>query len=332
MQEELKNTTNNTKDKKTIIGVFIVIGITIITLILLKIFQLKGFPKEFVAPDYNHFFPILIVWLIAFIGIGFICLICFKKDFRGWLFSFFAIFFSAIIVLSVYGIMSKKEYYYFDKEYHWCKRNYFHMTTTYPVGYYLDGEFIFGNTLLLQLDTTQTCFGKDSAVFFQNPTIYFKDGSKTTIPYVSKFLGELPRTSAVFCEEINKGLGVMDGDGNVIVKPGQYEDVSMYKYRRHINVKNDGKWGLINMKGDIVIPCEYDTMKCVDISDYLFFDGGFLMTFTSRNEFVMTDTLGRSISYEEYHSKYPNVTIDKRGDKYIVNMKLDGIYIENYVL
>lgn len=316
----------NNNDKKasvSIAGVLLVIGVALITYILLYISRLKGFPQEYSAPDYNHSFPIILLWIIAIIGIGCMFFICFRKNLRSPVAFVFATIGTVVILFSVFNTMSKKEYFYFDEKYHcWCQKNCFRVTTAYPSGFeYYPSDFtIFGNMLLIQDDSTKTRVKVKGISFIQDPTIYGKDGKKTTQPFVRSFDNSC--TAAMFCEDtVNMKMGILNGEGDVIVKPGQYQEINRNMFRGHISVKNEGKWGLINLKGDLVIPCKYESLNGVAFGQSMnyYFDGGYLMAFLSENEFEMADTLGNTISYEEYHNKYPNTTIKKQDDRFLID-------------
>lgn len=315
---------------RTKLGIGLVVAVAVVTIVILLVCQNILFPQEYSAPDYNHFLSNALICLIAFIGIGSMVFFCNKKIYKNIFSILLASVATVAILLIVFNTMSDNTYYYYDTKYHWSKRNSFGLKCTYPVGYQYEESFIFGNTLLLQCDSTKIHYRNDGVTIYQNPTMYNKDLQKMTKPFVLTDMDDLPRLVAYFCEDTTKNqYGVMDGDWNVIIKPGQYQDVSLHKYRHHIPVMQNGKWGLVNLKGDLVVDCMYDKMYGFMLNDY--FPGGYLVAyqgddafvlgdngqtddllfrFLERNlDFVMVDTTGNVISYEEYHSMYPNINL-----------------------
>ncbi|MDF2453026.1 MAG: hypothetical protein K0S26_2530 [Bacteroidota bacterium] len=62
----------------------------------------------------------------------------------------------------------------------------------------------------------------------------------------------------------NGKFGVIDMNGNLVI-PAQYEEMSPYEFGvEHptlLRVRKDEKFGLLNLKGDVVVPLEYNEMK-----------------------------------------------------------------------
>lgn len=319
------------KGTKWLLGTCLVAAVAVATIVILVVSESLLFPQEYSAPDYNHFLSNALMCLIALIGIGAMAVLCYIKSYRNILSILLALGATVWILYSVFNTMSTNTYYYYDAKYHWSTRNSFGLECTYPVGYKYEESFIFGNTLLLQYDSTKISSRDNEATIYQDPIIYNKDLQKMTKPFVLTDVDDLPRLVAYFCEDTTKNeYGVMDGDWNVIVKPGQYQDVNLHKFRHHIPVMQNGKWGLVNLKGELVVDCMFDKMYGFMSNDY--FPGGYLVAyqgddafvlgdndrtgngnlyrFLERNlDFVMVDTIGNVISYEEYHSMYPNIIL-----------------------
>lgn len=304
----MEKTDNKTKGTKLPLGTALIAAVAIVTIVILIVCQGILFPQEYSAPDYNHFLSNALAWLIAIVGIGSMLFICYRKNDRAAVNLILFFCGAAVILYIVITTMSDKTYYYYDTNYRWARKNIFGLKCTYPHGYMYGETFIFGNALLLQYDTTKISHRNNEVTIYQNPAMYNKELQKITKPFVLTYVDDMPRLVAYFCEDTTKNeYGVLDADLNVIVKPGQYQDVSEFKFRHHIPVMQNGKWGLVNLKGDLVVGCMFDKLQGFMSNDY--FDGGYLMGYQGNDDFVMVDTLGNVITYEEYNNKYPNMII-----------------------
>src|SRR5699024_2955965 len=62
--------------------------------------------------------------------------------------------------------------------------------------------------------------------------------------------------------------GVADLEGNIIV-PCEYDTVYAYGANGYARVQKDGKYGLTDWEGNLVVPCEYDGIESLS------FGGGY---------------------------------------------------------
>lgn len=318
----MKNADNKNTIRDWSIGAILIVAITVVAVLVMNASQAWLFPEEYEYPDYNHSASLIAICLIAVVAICGMFFVYRIKRYRGWAALIVALGGTAIILPYAYTLLSEKEYYYYDNEYNWTRRNSFRMKGAYPVGYNNDGTVIFGNTLAIQHDTTKIGSRNNEIGIFQTPVVFFKNSRVDTRPYMCFYVEDLPRSVAFLCEDTTRNeIGVLDGYGNEFIKPGQYQEVNMYKYKHHIKVRQNDKWGVVNLKGKLVIPCSYKYVLGLEYGFDTYFDGGFLVAFPNEDEFVMIDTLGRSLSYEQYHSLYPKVTIER--------CSADSIYIKS---
>ena len=78
---------------------------------------------------------------------------------------------------------------------------------------------------------------------------------------INPIISEIPYEKSVLKYKQDCKYGLIDLDGNVIVKP-KYEQIDSLDYKEGLLlVKKDEKYGVINIKGDIVIKTKYDTVK-----------------------------------------------------------------------
>lgn len=76
------------------------------------------------------------------------------------------------------------------------------------------------------------------------------------INYRSKFVNGFMRVT-VLDETKNKHCGYVDGDGNIISKE-YFDDGGHFTKEGTVIVTRDGKYGAMDMNGNIIIPLEYD--------------------------------------------------------------------------
>jgi hypothetical protein len=66
-----------------------------------------------------------------------------------------------------------------------------------------------------------------------------------------------PDKSLFTLEDFDKGYCVVDRSGNLIVPYGVYQIIDGFTHG-YARAKKNGKWGLINSTGDVVLPMEWD--------------------------------------------------------------------------
>jgi hypothetical protein len=63
--------------------------------------------------------------------------------------------------------------------------------------------------------------------------------------------------SLFILQSYEKGYCVVDRAGNIIIEYGKYQLIDGF-YHNFSRVRNNGKWGIIDSKGEIVLPIEWD--------------------------------------------------------------------------
>ncbi|MDX5585998.1 MAG: WG repeat-containing protein [Aureibaculum sp.] len=108
----------------------------------------------------------------------------------------------------------------------------------------------------------------DSLIFSYRPIINNKAVfmiSDKEVEKKKRMHSEDRKGSQTFAEYLNQikntqlKEGLIDIDGNIIIEP-VYDEISGYFINGFMRVKNNGKAGIINEKGEIVIPIEYDNV------------------------------------------------------------------------
>lgn len=84
----------------------------------------------------------------------------------------------------------------------------------------------------------------------RNKSMITENGSRTFVEFLNK-------TGQIQLKE-----GLIDVNGTIIINP-KFDEISGYFQNGYMRVRNNGKTGIINEKGEIIIPIEYD-----DISDF----------------------------------------------------------------
>lgn len=115
---------------------------------------------------------------------------------------------------------------------------------------------IFGfNTFSTKENNNKTLYNSDGKIIFKN-----KKNLKISSHYMFS-------NSTLAYEKIIEGktkTGLIDLEGNILVKP-VYDDIIYYisKYNLYV-VKNNNKWGFINKYGKKIIPVNYDKIRSID--------------------------------------------------------------------
>lgn len=64
-------------------------------------------------------------------------------------------------------------------------------------------------------------------------------------------------------------VGLIDKEGNTIIKPKEYDEISILDEVEQLYlVKNDGKYGVLNRKGEVIIHVDYDRIGLRKIEDF----------------------------------------------------------------
>jgi hypothetical protein len=125
----------------------------------------------------------------------------------------------------------------------------------------------------------------NNAVFMLKGTDVEKTKSMMTDNGRRTFVEFLNKTGHIQLKE-----GLININGNIIVNP-IYDEISGYFQNGHMRVRNNGKTGIINEVGKVIIPLEYE-----DISDL---KGGLFLAKKS-NKYGMIDINGKIVIPFEY--------------------------------
>jgi WG containing repeat len=82
-------------------------------------------------------------------------------------------------------------------------------------------------------------------------------------------------SNAPFCYKSRKGnlYGILHCDGGIIIEP-QYEDIQKIYGSSLILIKKSNKFGLINHKLEVILPCEYDRLLLEDAAIFIWTQRG----------------------------------------------------------
>lgn len=141
-----------------------------------------------------------------------------------------------------------------------------------------DGAFNFHNGItLVQLDGKNGLVNKKNAVVL--PIKY---------DYIDPPMPDFHFIRAGMLEPV-KSLGLYDARGRELVPP-QYEYIDIRAGSAVAMVQKDGKWGLVNRQGKLLVPCRYDGINC----------GEGLCEVKMNDLWGCMDTLGKMILPAEY--------------------------------
>lgn len=63
----------------------------------------------------------------------------------------------------------------------------------------------------------------------------------------------------------SNNIGLLSSDGKTIIKPTEYDDISVYNAEKQLyRVEKNGKYGVLNRKGEVVIHAEYSQIGLAD--------------------------------------------------------------------
>lgn len=142
--------------------------------------------------------------------------------------------------------------------------------------------------------------------------IYFYDAG--SVPFNnSKYRARSMK--CVMCNSCLGRMGIIDTTGNIIVGLGKYFEIGEFQ-NGLANVSNDSLEGYINMKGEEVIPCQFDNAKK--------FNQG-IATVELNKKFGAIDTIGKIVIPIIYENEFKF-----SDDKAWVFLNGKGFYIDKY--
>ena len=311
-----------TKPLKLFLGLALIFAVVAITILLMKVTLPDAF--TYCAPDANHILPRIILLLIAIAGICATLIIRMENSDATILAHIVAIF---VITVAFFIISSLRPYYSYNTDRKlWLKTSMLgfplseieidpmHPENTKHVNY-------FGNVLLIDKNGSDCCS-------YSSPVLYLPDGSKKTFNKIVLEPGE-HNEIARYNEKKDQKLGVIGSDLKIIVAPNTYNfaiPISTGECYKYILAENENsKYGLLNSKGKIVIPFEYDLLNTG--FDWMnsftsFLKGGYMYAIKSEGDnlfdikdedIMLVDTLNNLLSFEDYQKKFPNAQLPSKG-------------------
>ena len=309
------------------LSIFVTILVATITCIVVYVattflFDMGEFP--YVAPDANHSKPVVITWIIALVGGCGVFL--FKAENRSLsricrLSAFFLIF------IVTFALTSNQMFYSYDSNNNrWVQKSVYGFTQKLYANY--DAR-AFGNVLLMKNNEKQRKeydYGYENYGYYNYdyPHLYLPNGSKTTLPWVhfpsEDVMDTYGQVNFAFFrnDTTSKNMGIVDGNLNIIVSPDTCNEASSIPNDYFIVKNKENKAGLVNINGDVILPFIYDGL---DRYPYIFagphedrfFEGGFLKA-NKDGEILFVDTLGNTLSKEEYYYMHPDEIYDEWGE------------------
>ena len=107
-------------------------------------------------------------------------------------------------------------------------------------------------------------------------------------------------------------MGICRYEGNVVI-PGQFHIAKEFNSRDYVVVMKDGYYGVINKKGETVVPFEYHNMLCRGLYD----DNCVIVhNFLKRGVINVKKDIVIPIKYDHIFQYGPNIFRVKVGKKY----------------
>lgn len=114
-----------------------------------------------------------------------------------------------------------------------------------------------GNDIIPCIYDDEVVFNKDGAVVSLNGKIgKIDNGGKTVIPCQYTYFKPFVRSTKLIKVMEDGKWGVIDVSGNVMI-PMLYDDIGEL-YMDYVVVKQNGFCGLVDLKGEVILPFEYD--------------------------------------------------------------------------
>lgn len=299
----------------SIFATIIVVIVTCIIVYVASTFLFDMGDLPYVAPDANHIKPVVIVWIVALVGCCSIFLVKIKSRSLSRLCRI-----SAFILVSIFtfALTNAQMFYSYDtNDKCWVHKNVYGATQKMNAN---DDAKAFGNVLLMKNDEKQRkeyeILEREGFFYYDYPHLYLPDGSKTTLPWVQIVqvdpmdLYGLVNFAFFRDDTTSRNIGVVDGNLNVIVHPDTCHGAWNIPNDFFIVRNNDHKEGLVNIHGDAILPFIYDGLNYYSSgfaqpNEVRLFEGGFLKAYKD-DETLFVDTLGNTLSEEEYRSQHPD--------------------------
>ena len=136
---------------------------------------------------------------------------------------------------------------------------------------------------------------------------------------------EFIQNSQEFFMSADSTVGLLDRNGKTIIKPMEYDEISVLDEVTQLYiVKKDGKYGVLNRKGEIVVHVDYDRIGLKNINEFgnnienvrntnLLFDECIIVSSGSR--YGMYDSTGKELLKTNYETfGYTTTSSDNAGE------------------
>lgn len=98
-------------------------------------------------------------------------------------------------------------------------------------------------------------------------TVTLNSNAKNSPEIRLRIKGHVLEEGGIKPSQKNGRWGIEDGNGNIII-PFEYDEIKFAK-KGNFNIKKKGKWGIADKTGVVIIPCEYDEEFVFDESMYV---------------------------------------------------------------
>lgn len=142
-------------------------------------------------------------------------------------------------------------------------------------------------------------------IYKDEENYYYADEKEKIYTFTGyKKIGEFKNGLAIASKEIDKErqYAIIDKNEKQIVKFGTYDDIDTTGNDKYYQVKKDSLYGIIDEKGDIILPIEYDKISTYDQLDIFYVEKDDKYYYLSENGKVICETekkgyFNNSISY-----------------------------------
>lgn len=90
-------------------------------------------------------------------------------------------------------------------------------------------------------------------------TVTLNSNAKNSPEIRLRIKGHVLEEGGIKPSQKNGRWGIEDGNGNIII-PFEYDEIKLAN-KGNFNVRKNAKWGIIDKAGSVIIPCEYDEIK-----------------------------------------------------------------------
>ena len=171
---------------------------------------------------------------------------------------------------------------------------------------------------------------KTKAIDSKNEMLFTKYSKIEAIENMDKS-GNLWYENNVLRVKQNDKYGLINLDGNELIAPIYDEIYSLKGVKESLIVKQDGLYGLLNNKGNLIISPKYKEIKSLDDKDY---QKGYI-TIDENDKYGLLDVTGKTIlenKYEKIEGIYSDnyYVIEESGKQKLINKSGEEINLTDY--